>query len=177
MTPARQTFKLDVVGDYRRLLDRKDIDAVLIATPDHWHSQQMVDAISAGKDVYVEKPASNSVPRINAMLDAYKKGKQVVQVGTHQRSWDHFMEAKKVLDSGALGNGDPGRHHPARVVRPPEGSRSARCRPASTGRCGRAPRRRSRSSRAASDSAPGTTTAAAWSPTGARTTSTSRTGS
>jgi predicted dehydrogenase len=104
MTPARQTFKLDVVGDYRKILDRKDIDAVLIATPDHWHSQQTVDAISAGKDVYVEKPASNSVPRINAMLDAYKKGKQVVQIGTHQRSWDHFIEAKKVIDSGVLGN-------------------------------------------------------------------------
>jgi predicted dehydrogenase len=104
MTPARQTFKLDVVGDYRKILERKDIDAVLIATPDHWHSQQMVDAIAAGKDVYVEKPASNSIPRINAMLDAYKKGKQVVQVGTHQRSWDHFMEAKKLLDSGVLGN-------------------------------------------------------------------------
>lgn len=99
----RQNAKLDVVGDYKRMLDRKDIDAVLIATPDHWHSQQMVDAISAGKDVYVEKPASNTIPRINAMLDAYKKGKQVVQVGTHQRSWDHFIEAKTYLDGGTLG--------------------------------------------------------------------------
>src|SRR5688572_11435416 len=104
MTPARQTFKLDVVGDYRRLLDRKDVDAVLIGTPDHWHAQQTVDAISAGKDVYVEKPASNTIPRINAMLAAYKKGKQVVQVGTQQRSWDHFQEAKKAIDTGALGN-------------------------------------------------------------------------
>jgi len=103
MTPARQTFKLDVVGDYRRILERKDVDAVLIGTPDHWHSQQTVDAISAGKDVYVEKPASNTIPRINAMIDAYKKGKQVVQVGTQQRSWDHFQEAKKIVDSGALG--------------------------------------------------------------------------
>src|SRR6476660_5223797 len=103
MTPARQTFKLDVVGDHRRILARKDVDAVLIATPDHWHSQQMVDAISAGKDVYVEKPASNNIPRINAMLEAYKKGKQVVQVGTQQRSWDHFAEAKKIVDSGVLG--------------------------------------------------------------------------
>ena len=104
MTPARQTFKLDVVGDYRRILDRKDVDAVLIGTPDHWHSQITIDAISAGKDVYVEKPASNTVPRLNAMLDAYRKGKQIVQVGTQQRSWDHFIEAKKYLDSGALGN-------------------------------------------------------------------------
>ena len=104
MTPARQTFKLDMVGDYRRILDRKDVDAVLIGTPDHWHSQQTIDAISAGKDVYVEKPAANTVPRLNAMLDAYRKGKQVVQVGTQQRSWDHFMEAKKILDSGVLGN-------------------------------------------------------------------------
>jgi predicted dehydrogenase len=104
MTPARQTFKLDVVGDYRRILDRKDVDAVLIGTPDHWHSQQTVDAISAGKDVYVEKPASNTIPRINAMLEAYKKGKQVVQVGTQQRSWDHFQEAKKIIDGGSLGN-------------------------------------------------------------------------
>jgi predicted dehydrogenase len=63
----------------------------------------MVDAISAGKDVYVEKPASNTVPRLNAMLDAYNKGKQIVQLGTHQRSWDHFIEAKKIVDSGVLG--------------------------------------------------------------------------
>jgi predicted dehydrogenase len=103
MTPARQTFKLDTVVDYRKILDRKDIDAVLIATPDFSHSQIMVDAISAGKDVYVEKPASNTVPRINAMLDAYNKGKQVVQVGTHQRSWDHFIEARNILNTGTLG--------------------------------------------------------------------------
>lgn len=103
MTPARQTFKLDTVGDYRRILDRKDIDAVLIATPDHWHSQIMIDAVAAGKDVYVEKPASNSIPRVNAMLDAYNKGKQIVQLGTHQRSWDHFIEAKKIIDGGTLG--------------------------------------------------------------------------
>jgi len=103
MTPARQTYKLDVGGDYRKILDRKDIDAVLIATPDFSHSRILVDAISAGKDVYCEKPASNTVPRINAMLDAYNKGKQIVQVGTHQRSWDHFIEAKKIVDSGVLG--------------------------------------------------------------------------
>src|SRR5688572_7209609 len=104
MTPARQTFKLDMVGDYRRILERKDVDAGRIGTPDHWQSEQTINAISAGKDVYVEKPAANTVARLNAMLDAYRKGKQVVQVGTQQRSWDHFIEAKKILDSGVLGN-------------------------------------------------------------------------
>jgi predicted dehydrogenase len=103
MNPARQTFNLQTVGDYRKILDRKDIDAVLIATPDFSHSQIMVDAISAGKDVYVEKPASNTVTRINAMMDAYNKGQQVVQVGTHQRSWDHFIEARNILNTGTLG--------------------------------------------------------------------------
>jgi len=62
MTPARQTWKLDTVVDYRKILDRKDIDAVLIATPDHSHSHIMIDAISAGKDVYVEKPTPCSTP-------------------------------------------------------------------------------------------------------------------
>jgi len=103
MTPARQTFKLDVVEDYRRVLDRKDVDAVLIGTPDFSHAQIMIDAVSAGKDVYCEKPASNTIPRINAMLDAYRKSNRVVQIGTHQRSWDYFADAKKVIDSGVLG--------------------------------------------------------------------------
>ena len=76
---------------------------MLIATPDFSHSKITVDAIAAGKDVYVEKPASNSIPRINAMLDAYNKSNRVVQVGTQQRSWDYFIDAKKFLDSGLLG--------------------------------------------------------------------------
>lgn len=103
MTPARQTFKLETVKDYRRILDRKDVDAVLIGTPDFSHARIMIDAVSAGKDVYVEKPASNAVPRINGMLDAFNKGKQIVQVGTQQRSWDYFQDAKKIVDSGQLG--------------------------------------------------------------------------
>jgi predicted dehydrogenase len=94
----RPLAKIPIVGDYRRVLDRNDIDAVLIATPDFSHSKIFVDAVAAGKHVYVEKPISNNVARINAMLDAYNKSDRVVQVGTHQRSWDHFMEAKKMLD-------------------------------------------------------------------------------
>ena len=95
----RPYAKFDVVKDYRRVLDRNDIDAVLIATPDFSHSKIFVDALAAGKHVYVEKPISNSIPRINAMLDAFNKHPNlVVQVGTHQRSWDHFIEAKKQLE-------------------------------------------------------------------------------
>ena len=104
MTPARQTFKLDVVGDYRRILDRKDIDAVLIATPDHSHSQSWSTRSPPARTSTSRSPPRTPIARINAMLDAYKKGKQVVQVGTHQRSWDHFIEAKKLLDAGTLGN-------------------------------------------------------------------------
>jgi predicted dehydrogenase len=113
MTPARQTFKLDMAKDYRRILDRKDVDAVLIGTPDFAHARITIDAIAAGKDVYVEKPATNTVPRLNAMLDAYRKGNRIVQVGTQQRSWDHFAEAKKILDGGTLG---PVRH--IQIVQP-----------------------------------------------------------
>jgi predicted dehydrogenase len=94
----RPFAKFDVVKDYRRMLDRNDIDAVLIATPDFSHSKIFVDALAAGKHVYVEKPISNSIPRVNAMLDAFNKHPNlVVQVGTHQRSWDHFIEAKNQL--------------------------------------------------------------------------------
>ena len=101
--PRAFAASLPIVGDYRRVLDRNDVDAVLIATPDFSHAKIMVDAIAAGKDVYVEKPVSNSIPRINAMLNAYQKSNRVVQVGTHQRSWDHFKDAKMLLDSGVLG--------------------------------------------------------------------------
>ena len=99
--PIAQT--IDVVGDYRRVLDRNDIDAVLVGTPDFSHARITADALSAGKHVYVEKPISNNIARINMMLDAYNRHPNlVVQVGTQQRSWDHFIEAKKQMES--LGN-------------------------------------------------------------------------
>jgi predicted dehydrogenase len=95
----RPLAQIPIEKDYRKVLDRNDIDAVLIATPDFSHAKIMADALAAGKHVYVEKPISNSVPRINMMLDAYNKYPSlVVQVGTHQRSWDHFIEAKKLLE-------------------------------------------------------------------------------
>lgn len=91
-------------GDYRRVLDRKDIDAVVIATPDHWHSPMTVEACAAGKDVYVEKPVSNTIPAAVKMWEAARKYNRVVQVGTQQRSWPHFQECAKKIRDGLLGN-------------------------------------------------------------------------
>ena len=91
--------RVDAYEDYRRVLDRKDIDAVLIATPDHWHPQLTIDACDAGKDVYLEKPTSNSATVDTAvrMIDVVGKTKRIVQVGTQQRSWPHFDEARGLL--------------------------------------------------------------------------------
>lgn len=89
--------------DYRRLLDDRGIDAVLIGSPDHWHKTMTIDAIAAGKDVYVEKPVSHSVAEGAEMVKAIASSKQIVQTGTQQRSWDHFILGKQLIDSGRLG--------------------------------------------------------------------------
>ncbi len=89
--------KVDAYGDYRRILDRKDIDAVLITTPDHWHAPMMTAACDVGKDVYVEKPVSNTLEGSQQMLAAAQKTRRIVQVGCQQRSWPHFQEAAKML--------------------------------------------------------------------------------
>lgn len=89
--------------DYRRLLDRRDIDAVIIGTPDHWHCLQMVDACSAGKDVYVEKPIANTIEEARLMVKAANRYDRVVQVGQWQRSNPHFQDALDYVWSGNLG--------------------------------------------------------------------------
>jgi predicted dehydrogenase len=89
--------------DYRRLLDDRQIDAVLVGSPDHWHKQMTLDAVAAGKDVYVEKPVSHSIAEGAEMVKAIEASKQVVQTGTQQRSWDHFVLGKQIVDSGRLG--------------------------------------------------------------------------
>jgi predicted dehydrogenase len=91
------------VADYRRLLDNREIDAVLIGSPDHWHKTMTLDAVAAGKDVYVEKPVSHSIEEGVAMVKAIEASKQVVQTGTQQRSWDHWILGKQIIDSGRLG--------------------------------------------------------------------------
>lgn len=102
LTDIRNT-KFDLYADYRRILDRKDIDAVIIGTPDHWHCLQFVDACKAGKDVYVEKPISNTIAECDVMVAAANKYSRVVQVGQQQRSSKHWKEMVDYLDSGVLG--------------------------------------------------------------------------
>lgn len=98
------TKKVQVYRDYRKLLDQKDIDAVIIGTPDHWHALQMIHACEAGKDVYVEKPVGNSIVECNAMVAAQKRYGRVVQAGQWQRSQQHFTDAINLVHSGQLGN-------------------------------------------------------------------------
>jgi predicted dehydrogenase len=85
--------KPDTVKDFRRVLERKDVDAVIVATPDHWHALPTVLACQAGKDVYVEKPLATSIAEGRAMLTAAQKHNRVVQMGTQWRSGKHWAEA------------------------------------------------------------------------------------
>jgi predicted dehydrogenase len=93
----------DMYGDYRKMLERKDIDAVVIGTPDHWHCLQMVDSCAAGKDVYVEKPIANSIAECDAMVAAAHEYGRVVQAGQQQRSGSIWRKMKEYIDSGKLG--------------------------------------------------------------------------
>jgi predicted dehydrogenase len=91
-------------GDYRKMLAEKDLDLVLIATPDHWHALPFIDAVKAGADVYVQKPISVDVAEGQAMLAAARKYGRVVQVGTQRRSTPHLMEAREqIVQAGRLG--------------------------------------------------------------------------
>jgi predicted dehydrogenase len=89
--------------DFRRLLERQDVDAVIVGTPDHWHALPMVSAVQAGKDVYVEKPLALTIGEGRAMVNAARKHNRVVQMGTQQRSAAHYREAIDYVKSGQLG--------------------------------------------------------------------------
>lgn len=90
-------------NDYRKVIDNKDIDVVIVATPDHWHCLPTVHACEAGKDVYVEKPLANSIAEIQVMLKAARKHNRVVQVGQQQRSGQHWQDCVALVKSGKLG--------------------------------------------------------------------------
>jgi predicted dehydrogenase len=90
--------------DYKQILQRNDVDAVIIATPDHWHAAIAVDALNAGKDVYVEKPMVHYPKDGQAIVKAARANKRIVQVGMQGRALPHFVEAKqKYIDTGVLG--------------------------------------------------------------------------
>lgn len=107
--PARAAA-LEVAGpsaqsytNYHEVLDRKDIDAVLIGSPDHWHKQMLIDAVNAGKDVYCEKPIMHSIEEGVEMVKVVDGSQRVVQTGTQQRSWPHWKMGKEIVASGRLG--------------------------------------------------------------------------
>jgi myo-inositol 2-dehydrogenase / D-chiro-inositol 1-dehydrogenase len=89
--------------DFRRLLERKDIDAVIVATPDHWHALITMAACDAGKDVYCEKPLSLTVVEGRKMVEAARRNKRVVQTGSQQRSGAHYVQAMKLVQDGGIG--------------------------------------------------------------------------
>ena len=92
-----------IYADYRKLLEDKNIDAVIIGTPDHWHCLIFIAACEAGKDVYVEKPLANSIAECDLMVKAARKYKRVAQVGQQQRSSDHFEKAMDSIKTGKIG--------------------------------------------------------------------------
>jgi predicted dehydrogenase len=91
-------------GDYRKMIGEKDMDLVLIGTPDHWHPLIMIDTVASGADVYVQKPISRDILEGEAMVAAARKYNKVVQVGTQRKSTPHLIQAKKeIIDTGMLG--------------------------------------------------------------------------
>jgi predicted dehydrogenase len=103
---ARAQFggeKIRAYKDFRELLDNRDVDAVVVATPSHWHVLATIYACRAGKDVYVEKPLGTSIGEGRAAVNAARKYNRVVQIGTQQRSWDLYRKAVEIVRSGRLG--------------------------------------------------------------------------
>jgi predicted dehydrogenase len=103
MTEEQPRGPAEVESDFRRVLDRQDVDAVVIATPDHWHALPTIMACEAGKDVYVEKPISHNIVEGRKMVEAARTHERIVQVGTQQRSGLHFQEAVDIVRTGKIG--------------------------------------------------------------------------
>lgn len=99
----QQGSKPLIYKDFRKLLENKDIDAVIVGTPDHWHCLPTVYACEAGKDVYVEKPLANSIGECTAMVKATRRYNRVVQVGQQQRSGEHWQKAVQLIQAGGIG--------------------------------------------------------------------------
>jgi predicted dehydrogenase len=98
LAPAAQLYV-----DYRQVLERGDIDAVIVGSPDHWHTPMTMDAVRAGKDVYVEKPVTHNIPEGDDLIKAVRSTRRVVQIGYQQRSWEHFIRGREIIAQGTLG--------------------------------------------------------------------------
>jgi len=103
LVQEKRGHRADTVKDYRRVLDRKDVDAVLVATPDHWHALPTIHACEAGKDVYVEKPLATTIDEGRAMLTAATRHRRIAQMGAQRRSSPTYGEATEFVRSGKLG--------------------------------------------------------------------------
>ena len=103
MTAEQEGGKASGYKDFRRVLDLKEVDVVVVSTPDHWHALPTVMACDAGKDVYVEKPLSLTIHEGRKMVEAARRNERIVQMGTQQRSGEHFQEAVKLVREGAIG--------------------------------------------------------------------------
>ncbi|MGH9406551.1 MAG: Gfo/Idh/MocA family protein [Terriglobia bacterium] len=126
ISPPRQAAQPQTYHDFRQVLNRKDIDVIVVGTPDHWHPLVMVAACKAGKDVYVEKPISHTVDEGKLMVEAARKYNRVVQVGTQQRSGKHFQEAVRLVQAGIIGKvsfvrtWNYGNQYPEGIGNPPD---------------------------------------------------------
>ncbi|MFN8005795.1 MAG: Gfo/Idh/MocA family oxidoreductase [Terriglobia bacterium] len=103
LTESQPAGKAREYSDFRRVIELKDIDAVLIATPDHWHALPAIRACEAGKDVYVEKPLAYCIREGRKIVDAARQNKRVTQMGTQQRSGKHYAEASQLIQQGRIG--------------------------------------------------------------------------
>jgi predicted dehydrogenase len=104
LTKRKAGGRTEAYTDFRRVLERKDIDAVFVSTPDHWHAPISIAACQAGKDVYCEKPASHVISEGRAMIKAARQYKRVMQVGSQQRSAPHFAKCAELVQSGYVGD-------------------------------------------------------------------------
>ncbi|HEY0946335.1 MAG TPA: Gfo/Idh/MocA family oxidoreductase [Opitutaceae bacterium] len=96
-------YKVDTYGDYRELLARKDIDAVVISTPDHWHAEPALAAVQAGKDIYLQKPMTMTLVESLLLRESLMKSDRIFQLGSQQRSWTQFRQAVELVRSGRAG--------------------------------------------------------------------------
>ncbi len=103
LTRAKGICEGDGYPDYRRLLERKDLDAVLIATPDHWHAKISMDAMDAGKHVYVEKPMTHTIEQALKLRDAVRRSGKILQVGPNGTAEDSFWQAHEAIRAGRIG--------------------------------------------------------------------------